>query len=595
MKLNTLLSTLAVSGGLLTGASAQFNTLTPWGDAAGTTPPASATVTFTADSSGVTTITAGGADFWGDADQGAFLWNNSGAYSTTGDFTATVRHVSTSTPAPEWGRDGILVRSTSTAGVANIGAPPAANDPNFMVFRKSNGTFETGIRDVRAGGTGDATNGINGGGIATGSVATTGWFMAAARNGNIMQSGMAIDLNGTAGRWVLHSTQTGINWDAGQQVIVGLGHQSHPQSITPDSNDINTATFNNWNYQGSYNAARFGEAAGAGANPWSVGSAINVNPSTGAVNGRAYVTQGGAATGEATKWTVTASQVLPVQPGLNTRIFLSSSNSLASAQGVIGGIPAGTTVIPNVDWTGNNGTSATNTQQYNRGEVGDFSLAVPGAFAGPNQDNYTVHMRGQIFIGDDASRNNIESVLFKDGIDDFTYLNIDGQTIINDNGWTNYEGTANGGSPIATLNTSDAKYNDGEWVSFEMIMSEGGGGDAGVLYWNQNGGPGVGAGFPATQTAPATTAAIVPAANFRYNPDGATQMAMGFTQVGTDTTDGSFGLTLTPGDYNVTVTVQNTGTSTSSSQFVTVVPEPSTPLFIGLGAMAFLLRRRNRR
>ena len=32
------------------------------------------------------------------------------------------------------------------------------------------------------------------------------------------------------------------------------------------------------------------------------------------------------------------------------------------------------------------------------------------------------------------------------------------------------------------MNVSDAKFDDGEWVSFEMIMWEGGGGDDGALY-----------------------------------------------------------------------------------------------------------------
>ena len=109
MKKTRKLLTLTALGGLLApGAYAQFNKLEAWGDAAGTTPAPSFT-----SGGGASTISAGGADFWGGSDQGAYLWDTNGNMTRTGDFTASVRHISTNSPAPEWGRDGILVRAIS--------------------------------------------------------------------------------------------------------------------------------------------------------------------------------------------------------------------------------------------------------------------------------------------------------------------------------------------------------------------------------------------------------------------------------------------------------------------------------------------------
>src|SRR6187551_1727645 len=99
----TLLGVVVTVIGLDQAAHAQFNTLEKWGNAVGTTPPPAFTAT-----SGTFAITAGGEDFYGNSDKGAFLWDNTGSQTTTGDFTASVRHVGTTNPAPQWGRDGVM-------------------------------------------------------------------------------------------------------------------------------------------------------------------------------------------------------------------------------------------------------------------------------------------------------------------------------------------------------------------------------------------------------------------------------------------------------------------------------------------------------
>jgi hypothetical protein len=166
-------------------------------------------------------------------------------------------------------------------------------------------------------------------------------------------------------------------------------------------------------------------------------------------------------------------------------------------------------------WTGN-GTAIAGIQNY------------PATTSALLRENYITRLTGEIFIPENGA------IRFKDGVDDFTYLTIDlngngilgeaddgnGQSeiLINDNTWTNVETSGNGGSPVVSRNfTVDA---GGEWVAMEFNTGEGGGGDAGVLYWDYNGGIGGGTGFPAAQAdgidlATNGAALLVPDTNLR--------------------------------------------------------------------------------
>ena len=512
---------LMAFGFLLTAglASAQFTTLEEFGNAAGTG-------SFT-QNGGTISITGGGADFWGNSDNGVMAWNDAGAQTTTGDFTATVRHVSTTTPAPEWGRDGIIVRATQSPGSLS------ATDAHWLVHRKSNGQFITGRRPTAGAGTYRATD-IGNAGVnfnsddneqtfQTGSVTNTPFFLSAGREGDRLYSGYAMDLGGgVAGRWIQHwSTDipdaiSGLQ--GGAEVVVGLAHQSHPQTISPDTNDINTATFDNWTYAGAFAGSKFGSPSGA--STWQIGGSVFGSAASGEVRGAAYVTEGGVATGEPVKWTVavyplSSFQVTPgvsaarkdpttmetddlvpeanfrhidgvnPVPGLKAEIYMTNNpgNFQAVENYINANAPSGTTVIPNIHWSNNP------TPPYPDNGMGGnlFADAVPGSFTG-NQEEYGVDMTGQIFIPADADRQqpNLpgEFIIFKDGVDDFCYLEIDGKVLINDNDWTGNESNQNGGGHVSAFDVSDAKYNDGEWVNFRMIMWEGGGGDTASLYWS---------------------------------------------------------------------------------------------------------------
>jgi hypothetical protein len=546
----------------------QFTTLDEYGNAAGTG-------SFT-QNAGTIAITGGGADFWGNSDAGVFLWNDTGSQTTTGDFTATVRHVSTTTPAPEWGRDGIIVRATQTPGL------PSPNDAHWLVHRKSNGQFLTGRRPTAGAGTYRATDIGNAAvnfssddneqSFQTGSVTTTPYFLAAGREGDRLFSGYALDLGGVPGRWIQHWSTD--NPDAigglqgGAEVVVGLAHQSHPQTIVPDENDINTATFDNWTYAGTFDLTKFGAATGAAT--WQIAGTVAGNPTTGEVRGSAYVTENGTATGDNVKWTVSvyplsSFQVTPGSgaarkdpttmevddlvppanfrhivagnpvPGLKADIYMqTNAGNLAAFNTIVtGNPPDGSTVIPNIHWSNNP------TPPYPDNGMGGnlFADAVAGSFVG-NQENYGVNMTGQIFIPGDGDRSqpNLpgEFIVFKDGVDDFCYLEIDGKALINDNDWTGNESNQNGGGNISALDVSDSKFNDGEWVDFRMVMWEGGGGDTASLYWSAldtNGTftvemvpgafgsfvPTPGVAFSRKDPTGMEVADLVPAADFRYD------------------------------------------------------------------------------
>jgi hypothetical protein len=610
MKKN-LAITLAAGFALATAANAQFDTVHAWGDAdptgsngtqggapdTGTTSTGAASGTFTSDGT-TTTITSGGFDFWTANDGGTVVTDSGGAYTTTGDFTASVTHVDVNeNNAANWGRSGITARQTQAPGSITF------NDAHVMVMRRSNGLGTTGWRDTAGGDTGrdDVTFPQVGLGAVSGPNSNVA-HMAIGRSGGDITTAFAADIGGVPGRFVQHATHPSPG-GAGAELVVGLGHQAHNEAAnspgTPEpaggtgggGGRVNTATFTNWAYSGSYDAATFGPAASP--TTWQPNASISVDPVSGAFNGAAFINEsGGPATGEVVAWTASATQVVGLQPGLNANVFLQGNpTNSAGALAAVAGTPSFSLNLPNVDWTGNNATSATNPAPYNQGQAGDFVAAATAAgqtFSTTNQENYGVHMTGEIFIPAAADRlpgtdGDINTIAFTDGIDDFTFLSIDGTTVIDDNAWTGYDGSANGGSPISLLDVSGAQFDDGEWVSFEMIAWEGGGGDAGVLYWDQN----AAGGFPATNTDPASTDAVVPGANFRSNVLGATLTASGFTEL-----NGFTGLTLGPGDWQVSLSADNTGASAGDSALVTVIPEPSAVSLLALASLGLLRRRR---
>ena len=612
MKNRRLLKSLAAGVGLAVApaAHAQFDTLHTWGDAVGDGGAA-----FTDDGTNIT-ITGGGADFWGGSDQGVAISNSAGDYTTTGDFSASIQFNNVNADiARDWGRSGLSARATT-------GGAPAANDAHTMAVMRSNGLAVTGWRDVAGEGTGRSGNGF-----ATGSVApgvSPGVRMSVGRSGDQIITAFSTDLgaSGTYSPWIVDQNRAPAALAGGTEVTVTAFHQAHNQDPnTADSpiinggggTRVNTGSMQDFAYTESFDPTQY----------FTVGNALNVSASSasGQVIGTSNLVDlnGTASTTENTNWQVVVSPVSTFQvnagpggkngtemnagdlvpaanfrydtgggtaPGLVADIYVGQGNAgnIADNQTYIDANAAsGTAIIPQINWTGGSDDDA----NYN-GLTGPASFGVAvqgvdpadgtaGSFSG-NEENYGVDMSGQIFIeanGGHMSEYEMlrggEWVEFKDGIDDFTFLEIDGQVVLNDNNWTGVESTQNGGGDFGVFDASDPKFDDGEWVDFRMVMWEGGGGDAGQLYSDM------------------------------YDDDGSFDgiEASGSYQGGAMLSGtGNFddeAIVDIPGNgqFFVTLTTDVDGRSVqTSSGLVEVIPEPSTAVLFGLAAAGLLFRRR---
>jgi hypothetical protein len=196
-------------------------------------------------------------------------------------------------------------------------------------------------------------------------------------------------------------------------------------------------------------------------------------------------------------------------PGLTHRWFNGYSGAYSNVQDKI---VANNPLLPAFQpqdvfsqwWYGSDGTQPLNTVQYpfEVQDIGGINVEANNSYS-----NYTAVLSGEILIPEDGV------IKFKDGVDDYTSLRIDinnndtfedNEHLINDSGWTDMLGSANGGSPIVQA-TFDVDDTNGSWLDIEFVVSEGGGGDAGLLAWDYdpNGGGiggGVANGFPTVST-----------------------------------------------------------------------------------------------
>ena len=142
-------------------------------------------------------------------------------------------------------------------------------------------------------------------------------------------------------------------------------------------------------------------------------------------------------------------------------------------------------------WNGSVGADA-NFPSY-PANIGDAGYGVEDT---SNNDNYSVMMTGELLFEADGTYK------FRDGVDDYTYMAVDldrsgvagdsdGEVLIDDNSWTGVDGVRNGTegdgpSPLVEVEIDVQNEADGDWIAVEFMMAEGGGGDAGMLYWNGN-------------------------------------------------------------------------------------------------------------
>jgi|GEM_PF-1482268 len=470
-------SALFVSKFLLPVGAETLDSLAEFGNAANSNATSEAGTprgaNFSGSAAGTYTITAGGTDFWGGSDNGSFIYDADQSRAADENFSVIVRSVSIAgndveSLAGEWGRTGIMARKTpdaaNSAAVAHIrksgGDPNGGDPPDTLLQGRSNDGGET---DRGPGENGEhrnfVENTLNGS-----SVRNTPIWLGLHRFEGQWYSTWAPDNGGTPGEWSASIQRAGSPHTTGE-VWVGLAHQSH--NINPI---VNTAVFEGFSVGefdsdlGAFPTAASGDLVLSGA-----GVALTASGS-----------ELGSADPLDIDWEVRYFGSDVMTPGfLNADIYLAGNGGNIGAFDTLiaNQAPNGSTQIDQIRWAANTYTTT------NAAGVNLFAAAVPGSFGG-DQNDYGINLTGEIHIPSDADRAGKETVSFHDGVDDFAHLVIDGAVLIDDNSWSNLDGTANGGGAMGTLDVSDPKYDDGEWVSFRMVTWEGGGGDDVNLVWD---------------------------------------------------------------------------------------------------------------
>lgn len=536
-----------------------LNTLREYGDAAagvGGTPTTSGNGTphglvvqpnAGANSTTRYSITTGGHDYWGGSDHGAFAFD-SNAPGQSGDFSAIVRSVAVAPDpaeqlAPEWGRTGIGVRATTLFGGASDPTLLSDAAPRIETIRKNGDDVAGRNIDVHfqgrlipaPGADGDANNdnfdlGFNNeaANVANGSVRNTPIWLGIHRYGSNYYSTWAPDNAGTPGTWSSALVAGTVTTQGGQQVTpppellgtvqVGLIHQTHYEG----NPRVNTAVFDNFRVDNEITDPNFSQTLlDRGQFPVQTTTSLALNNRS-QVTGQALGRELGYGPVQGVSWCVQMrnENLVSEVPGLRYELYSNQSalNSDAAWDSFLAGNPVPTRqgTMPNQGDVGGGispgiwyGNANSGINFYPAGWSDAPGMTPP---AGDGASNYGVRLVGEIFLPEAGNYS------FKDGVDDYTYLEINGQVLIDDNNWTNATGVENGGSPIVSFNAPAAG-----WYTIEMRTHEGGGGDNAALYWNYD--PldldfdGIRLAdnpqFPAGQTAPAGRGALVPYENTR--------------------------------------------------------------------------------
>ena len=538
-----------------------FDTLYEYGNAANSSATSGAGIARGADfsdsASGNYTITAGGTDFWSNSDHGSAIFDSTAA-PVTGNFSAVVKvqiGLEGESMPGEWGRTGIQARTDPTAANSAYfastqkfdGAPGATNRRQHILQ----------ARDAAGSGTGRPSNGSPTTLVTGPTAAAAGtdpvpvWLALHRYNGGIYST-WAPDDGGAPGSWSAAESRDGSDAHNGP-VQLGLFHQNH--NVQPETS---TATFM------AFSSGAFDNNLGAFP---SVITRSDLTLTGGNLTGDFFGVELGGGDKQAVEWMVELLGDATTVPGLTARSYLRGNGG--SFFDTSSADPNGIGQLANIAWAGNANPPPAGLEKY----PDIFNLPSDTDSDGDNQEGYTVDLQGEIFIPEAGTYK------FKDGVDDYTYLQIDGETLIDDNTWTGIDGTANGGSPIVEKTFASAG-----WKSFRFQMAEGGGGDAGALYWDYNNGA-----FPASNTDPAGLEALVPADNFRTSTFAVDATISGTSvQEGVLTGDGGSMLSADAGQL-ARVTINGV------PQIVQVVPEPSSIALCVLGALGLLSLRRRRR
>jgi len=195
----------------------------------------------------------------------------------------------------------------------------------------------------------------------------------------------------------------------------------------------------------------------------------------------------------------------------------------------------------------------------------------PGTPWTGDRDNFSVRYTGQILI------DHVGDYRFREEVDDRARLYID----------LNRDGDfADAGEEILRNDQHNAhtskvvNFSETDWYDMMFMTSEGGGGDYARFKWDPTGG---------------TDWSIVPEDALRTEGTlyDVVLLAEGVGNVGHPgpMSPGEFGLTLDPGKYDLTLTVQYMGQQATASGFF-IVPEPATCLLVAGGLLALVRKRR---
>ena len=229
--------------GFASMAQAELDTFEAYGNGAGPSIDGTVNAGFVNNGGGSYSITAGGADIWGNSDTGVFV--HEAGVTTSGDFTAIVRAESYTGPDPlagEWGRSGPMARANATD----------AASANVMTTQKSGGGVALTQQGRQANGGGTERNGGEWAGTADYSAAGGNpiWLSLSRTTlpeGEFFVSHYALDDGGAPGAWSDPRFRP-VTPDLAGDLSVGLAHQSH--SVPR----VNTANFDNWSI-GGYDAS----------------------------------------------------------------------------------------------------------------------------------------------------------------------------------------------------------------------------------------------------------------------------------------------------------------------------------------------------
>jgi len=435
-----------------------------------------------------------GGDLWNDGDTFAMIREEN---RVTGDFTATVRVVSqTEQVEGRWGKLGIMARADLTGNGANV-MPAIYTGSNSQVDDPENGVEHSPV-DVRVNGrlaSGDNAGGFERPMLRDGAAfqnnfvpvdedANPAWLRVTYKaDQNAFFGAYADDDNGAPGPWAYSAAILDVVApEGGEGWYIGPAYSTHNSFVQDDLEDAELhhgVVFDNYALESTFSPPTL-DVGGSEVGSLSVGGTI-------------------------TNKTVGPDEVAPgltnyfydrnMRPGTNA---LDSEDGFVAASGRgEGGTfdegEFGAVANPIGLWAGSSGPLT----------IGDTEIPKypAGTFSDDDRNDYSAIAKGQIWVPGNGE------YTFVDGIDDFTMLAVDldgdGEltgpgTLINDDlGFApiddvvilddDWVGTNGGGGNGAGNNVAVVEFegvaDGGEWRELELWMAEGGGGDAGILYF----------------------------------------------------------------------------------------------------------------